>query len=191
MSKPSKRADIVEAAIGLLAQGGSEALSASALAERAGVSKANVFHHFPRLDELVLEAFEAFIMGMPSMRPGPDMTLRDWLTALGTETSAAIGAEPDLSGAYFGFVARARSDAGLRSRFAQIVQAAREQFETALALVAPDRFSVAERQTLAQLILLTGDGLALHRQLFPEQAEQQNAAWACFVDQICAGEARL
>ncbi len=189
MNKPSKRADIVEAAIGLLAQGGSEALSASALAERAGVSKANVFHHFPRLDEVVLEAFEAFVMGMPSMRPGPDMTLRDWLVALGAETSAAIGAEPDLSGAYFGFVAKARSDAALRSRFAQIVQAARDQFETALALVAPEQVPVAERKPLAQLILLAGDGLALHRQLFPEQAEEQNAAWTIFVDRICGGKA--
>ena len=188
MRKPNKRQDIVEAAIGLLAEGGGEALTASALAERAGVSKANVFHHFARLDDIVLEAFEAFLIGMPSMQPPPGMALRDWLMALGADMAASMDADPALSGAYFGFVAKARTDAQLREKLAELALRVRGQFEAALVELAPDRFSEAERQALAALILVTGDGLALHRHLFPDQAASQAAAWTRFVEMICAKE---
>ena len=188
MRKPNKRQDIVEAAIGLLAEGGGEALTASSLAERAGVSKANVFHHFARLDDIVLEAFEAFLIGMPSMQPPPGMALRDWLMALGADTAASMDADPALSGAYFGFVAKARTDAQLREKLAELALRVRGQFEAALVELAPDRFSEAERQALAALILVTGDGLALHRHLFPDQAASQAAAWTRFVEMICAKE---
>ncbi len=190
MSRTNKRQDIIEAAIGLLAEGGGEALTASALADRAGVSKANVFHHFARLDDIVIEAFGAFLMGMPSMQPAPDMKLRDWLVALGADTTASMDADPALSGAYFGFVAKARTDAHLREKLAALALRVREQFEAALMALAQERPSEAERQALAELILVTGDGLALHRHLFPDQAASQAAAWARFVDMICAKEAR-
>ena len=190
MNKTNKRQAVIEAAIKLLAEGGGEALTASALAERAGVSKANVFHHFARLDDVVLAAFEAFLMGMPSMEPPPGMALRDWLMALGADTTASMDADPALSGAYFGFVAKARTDAHLREKLAELAMRARAQFEAALAELAPDRFSEAERKGLAKLILITGDGLALHRHLFPDQAASQTAAWARFVDVICAREVR-
>ncbi|UYN98309.1 MAG: TetR family transcriptional regulator [Devosia sp.] len=189
MVKSSKRGDIVAAAVALLAEGGSEALTASALAGRAGVSKANVFHHFPRLEDIVLEAFEAFIMGMPSMWPAPGMALRDWLLALGADTTGTVEADPALAGAYFGFVARARTDARLRNRLAEIIAAARAHFEAVLAELAPDRFPPAERRAMAELILITGDGLALHRQLFAEQADDQTSAWGRLVDMICPDDA--
>lgn len=186
MTRTTKRQDIIEAAIKLLAAGGAEALTASALAERAGVSKANIFHHFVRLDDIVLAAFEAFLMGMPSMQPLPGMDLHTWLMALGADTAASLDAEPGLSGAYFGFVAKARTDHELREQLQQLAGRAKSQFEVALAALAPDRWSDAERQALAALILLTGDGLALHRHLFPDQAASQAAAWARFVNMICA-----
>tara|TARA_R100000365_G_C2724924_1_gene56482 strand:+ start:135 stop:710 length:576 start_codon:yes stop_codon:yes gene_type:complete len=190
MSRTNKRQDLVEAAVGLLAEGGGEALTASALAERAGVSKANVFHHFARLDDIVLEAFEAFLMNMPSMQPAPDMELRDWLMALGADTTASMDADPALSGAYFGFVAKARTDAHLREKLAALALRVRGQFAAALGELVPDRFSETERQALAALILVAGDGLALHRHLFPDQVSSQAAAWARFVEMICAKEAR-
>lgn len=186
VTRTNKRQDIIEAAISILAAGGAEALTASALAERAGVSKANIFHHFARLDDIVLEAFEAFLMGMPSMQPLPGMDLRSWLMALGADTAASMDAEPGLSGAYFGFVAKARTDQQLRAQLQQLAGRAKAQFEAALAVLVPDRLSDEERQALAALILLTGDGLAMHRHLFPDEAASQAAAWTRFVNMICA-----
>ena len=101
-----------------------------------------------------------------------------------------MAADPSLSGAYFGFVAKARTDAQLREKLAELAMRFRAQFEAALSALAPGRFSQAERQALAALILVTGDGLALHRHLFPDQAAIQAAAWARFVEMICARESR-
>ena len=188
MIRSSKRQAIIEAAIAVLAEGGSDALTASAVAERAGVSKANVFHHFERLEDIVLEALEAFLMAMPSMWPAPGTRLRDWLAALGADTTAQMEADPALSGAYFAFVGRARGNPALRHRLAEIAEAAQAHFEAVLAQLASDRFTPGERRSLAGLILLTGDGLALHRQLFPERAAEQAAAWSAFVDRIAPEE---
>jgi AcrR family transcriptional regulator len=58
MVRSSSRQSIVQAATALMSAGGPDALTASALAEAAGVSKATLFHHFESLDDIVLEAFE-------------------------------------------------------------------------------------------------------------------------------------
>lgn len=188
MIKSSKRQDIVAAALSLLAEGGSEALTASALAARAGVSKANVFHHFERLDDIVVEALDAFIMSMPSMWPAPGTTVRDWLTALGADTTASMDADPALAGAYLAFVARAQGNPALRQRLAEVAQAARAHMEAVLMQLAPERFTPQEVAAVTGLILLAGDGLALHRQLFPERGAEQAVAWAALVDRIAPKE---
>lgn len=182
--RENKRQAIIDAALALLAEGGDAALTASALAARAGVSKANVFHHFPRLDDIVIEALETFLMGMPSMWPAPETPLRDWLMALGADTMTTMEADMALSGAYFAFVARARNNPHLRQRLAEITRGAQAHFEAVLAQLAPDTFTAQQRQALAGLILVAGDGLALHRQLFPERKREQAAAWRAFVEMI-------
>lgn len=191
MPKPGKRDEIIVAAMRLLARGGAAGLTAASLAQEAGVSKANIFHHFETLNAVVLAAFELFLLGMDNMRPQPGTGLRDWLLALGAETVAQMDGDPALAGAYFAFVARAQSDPDLRRRLAQLVEAAEARFVEALELLAPDRFTQAERSRLAALILITGDGLALHRQLFPERRDSQLATWAAFVDSIAPKESRM
>ncbi len=51
---PTGARSILSAATELFALEGFEAVSVGAIAERAGVSKANVFHHFASKDELIL-----------------------------------------------------------------------------------------------------------------------------------------
>lgn len=188
MIRQNKRQAIIDAAIQILAGQGPEALTASALAARAGVSKANIFHHFSSIEEIVLAALEAFLMEMPSMWPDPGTSLRAWLLALGADTSSQMEADPALSGAYFAFAARAQSNPALRQRLAEIAASAQDHFESVLSQLAPDVIGPAERRALAGLILLTGDGLALHRQLFPERAAEQTAAWQTFVDHVAPKE---
>ena len=188
MPKAGKRDEIIAAAMRLLAREGAAGLTAASLAREAGVSKANVFHHFETLNAVVLAAFEVFLLGMDNMRPQPGTRLRDWLLALGAETVAQMDDDPALAGAYFAFAARAQSDPDLRQRLAGMVGAAEALFAEALELLAPERFTPQERSRLAALILITGDGLALHRQLFPKRRDSQLAAWAAFVDSIAPEE---
>jgi AcrR family transcriptional regulator len=183
MVRSSSRQSIVQAATELMSAGGPEALTASALAEAAGVSKATLFHHFESLDDIVLEAFEQFIMSLPSIGGDAPASLRAWLLALGADTTTAVGDAPRLSRAYFAFVSRAQSDARLRQRLAEIIEGVVAAFEASVAGFRPD--SPASAQTaLANLVLIAGDGLAIHRGLFPERAASQEAAWRALVDLI-------
>ena len=186
--KAGKRDEIIAAAVRVLARDGAAGLTAASLALEAGVSKANIFHHFDTLNAVVLAAFEIFLLGMDGMHPQPGTPLRQWLLALGAETAAQMDGDPALAGAYFAFAARAQTDPDLRRRLAQLARTAEDHFAAGLQLLAPERFTPAERRRLAALILITGDGLALHRQLFPERGESQLAAWTAFVDGIAPEE---
>lgn len=188
MARGTKRQEIVEAAVRLLGTVGPEGLSAAALAAEAGVSKANVFHHFRTIDDVVLEAFELFLLSMAAFSPEPGTSLREWLLALGAETTQLADQERELAGAYFAFAVRAQADPRLQARLAETVTAAEAGFATAVSALAPGRFTAAETQALASLLMIAGDGLAIHRHLFPERAAQQQAAWRALVDRIAPQE---
>jgi AcrR family transcriptional regulator len=181
---PGKKQEIVTAAIALLSEEGATGLAASALAARAGVSKATLFHHFENLDEIVVAAFERFLQSIPAMAPAPGTPLRRWLIALGTQTAALMEQRRTEAGAYVAFMVRAQGDARLRARLDDVLDGARAGFAATLRMLAPGRWSARERERLAYLLVMTGDGLALHRHLFPARAGEQKAAWLALVDGI-------
>lgn len=189
MPTGGKRGEIIDAAIRLLASRGGEGLTAAALASEAGVSKANLFHHFEGLDDIVMAAFERFLLDMESFSPRPGGSLRGWLLALGAETQALMDERGPLAGAYLAFAARARSDPRLLRRMAETVDLAEEGFAAAIGGMLPGGTSPEEARSLATLVMIAGDGLAMHRYLFPGRAESQRAAWRSLVDRIAPGEA--
>jgi AcrR family transcriptional regulator len=187
MARTGKKQEIVAAAVALMAAGGAEALTASALAARAGVSKANLFHHFDSLDDIVLAAFEEFTLGMDTLRSPPPPTLRAWLEALMAEATQSVAATPRLSGAYLALVSRARSEPRLRARLEEVVDGIDAAFAEIVRQFRPD---LEERQlrALATLVLVAGDGLVIHSDLFPARAEAQAAAWRAFIDLVAGKE---
>ncbi|MEO8757825.1 MAG: helix-turn-helix domain-containing protein [Devosia sp.] len=187
MTRPNSRQQIVDAAIRLMAEGGAEALTASALAGTVGVSKANLFHHFETMDDIVLAAFEQFVMGMVMTSGPPPATLRAWLVDMGAEATASIEDVPKLTGAYFAFVSRAQSDARLKARLTEIVVGAEAAFFDIIGGLRP-AMSGAKIAALAALVVMAGDGLVLHRTFFPDRAETQAAAWRAFVDLVAPAE---
>ena len=52
------RAQIIDAACQLIGESGYEALTAAALVEKAGISKGGLYHHFDRLTDVVIAAYE-------------------------------------------------------------------------------------------------------------------------------------
>lgn len=182
--REGKKPEIVAAAIRLLGVEGAAGLTAAALAHEAGVSKANLFHHFESLDDIVIVAFEKFMLEMASMTPAPGTSLRGWLLNLGGETVDLIEQRGGEAGAYMAFMARAQSDARLRGKFEAVLVMAEDAFVGVLKMLAPGRWSPVETRNLANLIIVSGDGFVLHRQLFPGRAQSQHAAWLTLVDQI-------
>jgi AcrR family transcriptional regulator len=58
------RADIVNAACAVIAEQGYEALTVASLAERAGMSKGGLYHHFERMTDVVIAAYEATVQSI-------------------------------------------------------------------------------------------------------------------------------
>ena len=52
------RDDIIHAACDIIAEQGYDALTAAALATRAGISKGGLYHHFERMGDIVIAAYE-------------------------------------------------------------------------------------------------------------------------------------
>ena len=187
MTRTGKKQEIVAAAVRLMAAGGPEALTASALAAAAGVSKANLFHHFESLDDIVLAAFESFFMGLESLAGPLPGSLRAWLLGLGAEASQVMADQPQLGGAYLAFLARAKAEPRLRARVKQIAEDAEAGFGQIIATLAP-QMDPDRVRALAALVLFAGDGLALHRDLLPDRGTRQAEGWRLFVDAVAPEE---
>ena len=79
MAPPSRREDLVEAALRLFLRDGFHATGIAAVLEEAGLSKMTMYHHFQSKDELILATLEL-----------RDRLFRDWLFA----RMVALGATP-------------------------------------------------------------------------------------------------
>ncbi|MBA0124679.1 TetR/AcrR family transcriptional regulator [Haloechinothrix sp. YIM 98757] len=86
------RALLIDAAAGLLAEGGVEAVTIDAVTSASGVSRATLYRHFATGAELVAAAFERLI---PPVTPAPESgTLRDRLLSLMTRQAELIQHAP-------------------------------------------------------------------------------------------------
>ncbi len=105
--RPGKRDAIIDAALRLLARAGATGFTASALASEAGVSKANIFHHFTSLDAVVLAAFDTAFADIEALAPPQGQTLRDWLLAIGETVLTQAEQQRGLLVIYFVLAGRA------------------------------------------------------------------------------------
>jgi AcrR family transcriptional regulator len=173
------RASIVEAAIVLLGRDGPDGFSASALAREVGISKANLFHHFPNFDEIPLAAFDLLGAAMLAPAGKPPATARDWLLQMGNVTFKITREQQGFLRAYFVFFGRALFDERMRKRLdasaAPVLAGMVEQLR---------RFMPGpEAETTARLALMTLDGLGLHLLALGEERKTRRA-WRRFVDAL-------
>jgi AcrR family transcriptional regulator len=179
-NRPNKRDDILAAVVVVLSRDGLQGLSAAALAAEAGVSKANLFHHFGSVDEIVLEAFSRFALGLEMLDPPKGTGLREWLIGMGDASFGMDAAATGFSRAYFVFVSKALFDAKLRLQVLGTVNAASDVVQR----IVGEMVGKEDAARLGDLIFMAGDAMALQLLAFPERRERVMAAWALFVDQI-------
>ena len=185
MSKgEATKAAIVKAAIVILGREGPDGFSASSIAREAGVSKANVFHHFARIDEIPLAAFEALgaeLFGASAIGEGP---LEVWLPALGDGIADIVERNRGFLNAYFVFFSKSLFDANLRARLASGAEALLAPLGEALRAGR----SEAEANALARQIAMMIDGYALHLLVTGTGAEAREA-WKSFARRVLGGRA--
>jgi AcrR family transcriptional regulator len=78
------RVAILEAAAGLLIEGGASRVTIEGVAERSGVAKTTIYRHWRSRSQLVFDAFESLFRSNPgALEPGPlEVRLRRALTGL-------------------------------------------------------------------------------------------------------------
>ncbi len=173
------RKEIIEAAIRLLGRDGPDRFSASALAREVGISKANLFHHFPNLNEIPLAAFDQLGEALFAPSSGPPPSPREWLQQMGEATLTLARDKRDFLTAYFVFFGRALFDERMRERFARTAEPMIAAITEQMARVFPGE----EAETTGRLVAMTLDGLALHVLTLGEE-EAARRAWGRFVDII-------
>ena len=182
--RKSKRQAILDSALLILGEGGLEGFSASSVATQAGVSKANLYHHFKSLDDILHEAFEQFALGMAMQDLPKDISFRDWLLGLGAAVLGNNAGEIVLGQAYFVFASRAFFDEALRARMGLTVTKASDGFCKIVMQLTKEDLPPDEARALGDLIFMTADGMGIHNLVFPDRREAIGAAWGVFVDRI-------
>ncbi len=173
------RTSIVEAAIVLLGRDGPDGFSAAALAREVGISKANLFHHFPNFDEIPLAAFDLLGAAMLAPARKPPATARDWLRQLGSMTFKVTKEQQGFLRAYFVFFGRALFDERMRKRLDASAEPVLAGMVEQLRRFMPR----PEAETTARLALMTLDGLGLHLLAFGEERKTRRA-WRRFVNAL-------
>jgi AcrR family transcriptional regulator len=180
----NKRQTILDNALALFAKCGFDGFSASTLAQASGVSKATVFHHFKSLDDIMLEAFEQFVMGMEIFAPPKHNTLRDWLIEVGEASFGMEEFEESLARAYLVFTTKALFDDRLARRLEETVGAGCMTFSDIIKGLNDGPTTAKDREALTDLILMTLDAMIIHFTVFPDRRDNVHRAWAAFVDQV-------
>ena len=169
------KAAIVHAAILILGRDGPDGFSAAAIARQAGVSKSNVFHHFARIDEIPLAAFEELGAELYVAAAISGRSMEAWLPALGDATADMVERNRGFLNAYFVFLSKSLFDPKLRARLSLGANAMLEPIADALRTDRPG----ADAATLARLIAMMIDGYALHLLVMGGGAEARDA-WKSF-----------
>jgi AcrR family transcriptional regulator len=179
MSKGDEtRTRILRAAVEILGRDGPDRLTASALAQEAGVSKATVFHHFDALDDIPVLAFEEiFLAGMERV-DGDGHSLEAYLNGLSREVHAILDDEL-LIRAYFVFLVKGIFEPRLRERLAHSGLELHDALTASLAPRLPP--GGGDPAVTARLVEVVLDGLALH-QLVMGDHDVLDQAWSLFVD---------
>lgn len=191
LGKVPTRQRIEEAAITVLAEAGLDGFTASRLAAAADVSKANLYHHFSGLDEIVLASFERLAMGMFLISPPKGTPLQTWLTEMGHSLIEMPDAQRGAMRAYLVFFMRAMVDDRLRAKIGETLTDSLAAVATIIGELSPRLLDAEELEALARLILIAGDGFVVHAQMLDGDVEALKRSWALLVESIVPkGEVR-
>jgi AcrR family transcriptional regulator len=161
---------IIHVAMQLIAEEGMEGLSAKKIADRAGLSKSNVFHHFSSVEQILDTLFEEMLQStVTPILSFQGSSLEAFLQSLGESIFRSDEQQRLAHQALLGYYAASLYKQEYQFRLFKAKQ-------DMLAAIAAQlkQYSQQDNQTIervAQMILITLDGYGLHHLL---EAEEQN-----------------
>lgn len=179
------RGAILDAALQIIASDGLAGLTAGALAARAGVSKATVFHHFPRLQEVSGAVLDRLVAELMALSRAEGASATDYLLGLGLNSLQVLQERPEWIAACQAFMVGGLHDPQLRSRMVELSVSARAEVAADLLRLAPDTPEAAAIE-IADAAVASLDGLGLHLMLTQEE-DRFCEAWRALAHRMAEG----
>lgn len=143
----ARRRRVLVAAIDLAAEGGYDGVQMRAVADRAGVAMATVYHYFHSKDHLLAESLDQWLAGLAASvarRPAAGDTTLERVLDLLRRTTNAMRANPAVTAAVIrGLVAEGEAVAACQQRL-------HDSFSAMLATAFPDGYPPARRDAITR-----------------------------------------
>ena len=172
---------ILLAALELLAEEGAQKLSASKLAQKAGVSKSNLFHHFRSVNDIPLEAMKLFAGNM--MQPVREKRYERVTDYLHDLWQIGFGQAEENLKYYKGIIAYiqyALHDERYRASMAAFSREFTAEVAKQLGEISGTAVSPSTLNTVATLVVTTLDGMGMHY-LVNDDLASYHEAWQALV----------
>ncbi len=167
------KARILEAAGAIISEEGSKGLSAKKVAERAGVSKSNVFHHFGSVDDIEQALLNGICSMMSEATEGDAIdSLESLFEQMGMRTFSLTKEELTYYKVLFSFY----NDTVYDARFFDQLMGLKNDFVTYLIKRVEEIEGLSLSNELAEIITIDIDGMGMHY-LIDEDSEKYINLW--------------
>lgn len=170
---------IIESAVQIVSIEGIKGLSAKKVADNAGISKSNVFHHFKSVDDILLAMVGGLCESMTAtLSEHKFENLEVFLTKMGSSTFDLSDREM----AYYRVLFAFYNDAVFHERYKEQLLSLKYDFAKYLKTIIKEIDGVEISDELAEMITIDLDGLGLHF-LIESDAEKFEKIWRLKVKQ--------
>ena len=161
-------------------------MTARAVAERAGVSKGTLFHHFATLDAIPFAAAELLVTQLTAgVDPTQYEDARGYLRALGEASLRLVEENAEVMKALNAYLAEAFFNEEYRQAMAEVYAAALGEVRAGLAVHGGDALPRAHLDAIAIAVAGLLDGMNLHALLVRDN-KRFRKAWPVAADALAA-----
>lgn len=154
---------ILESSLVIISDKGLVGISAASVAQKAGISKSNIFHHFKSVDSLSQAILKLALESMEhSVDASKFKTVKSYLMALGEVVVQVAGEQMPTYRAFLSFYHESLFNENYRKMIGRFLELTKVKLVSDLKVIIKDHLSDKLTQSFATLIITTLDGIGLH-----------------------------
>lgn len=174
------RQKILSSAFTLLVEEGPRGITAGKLAAKAQVSKANLFHHFPKIDDVPFALLEEFLGQFSAITyEKKPRSVSELVAFIGKSVLEAPDAHKKIIAASVHFYLRSAHDDAFRAIQERMTKRVVQIFQNTFEEILKRPLTVRERETAPILLAMSMEGLSLYSIVFNDKT-QLKKAWTSF-----------